>query len=216
MGKMNLLRASYQGKVGETVGQKWKGQTNLCTYTKHSDAKSPAQLAQRIRHKLTIQLLSYIYNRRADIFYTYDPHLTKFQHIQKLNRNFCSKDTLSFTDLQSLEKHVKIGTPATIDYMDFPPAVEVEYDGKQSAEEKGKYMVFLVRDLKTNEYKMFNARNSVFQYTGKVEEQQWQLAVWVIKELLQEVDGKNLTIIHSASIIVTTDDNLMTLKPFGT
>lgn len=215
MGKMNLLRASYQGKVGDTVGQKWKNQTNLCSYTKHSDAKTPAQLAQRLRHKLTIQILSYFYNRRSDIFYMSDPHLTKFQHIQKANRYFLSKDTLTFSDLQSLNSHVKIGGEAEIQFADFPPAIGIKYPGKMSADEKSKYVIVLVRSLKTNEYKLVNAPNTTFEWTGTTESQQWQIAVWVIKELVQQVDGKNLLEIHSSSITPTSNQNLMTLKPFG-
>jgi hypothetical protein len=41
---MNLLKASYTGKVGETVGAQWKGKSTVRTYAKHRSHSSIAQL----------------------------------------------------------------------------------------------------------------------------------------------------------------------------
>ena len=47
MGKMNLLKANYEGKVGKTVGAKWKNQSTLRTFTKPSNPKTEAQQTVR-------------------------------------------------------------------------------------------------------------------------------------------------------------------------
>lgn len=47
MGKMNLLKAKYDGKVGQTVGSKWKNQATLRTYSKPSNPNTQAQRAVR-------------------------------------------------------------------------------------------------------------------------------------------------------------------------
>lgn len=47
MGKMNLLKAKYDGKVGQTVGSKWKNQATLRTYSKPSNPNTEAQQAVR-------------------------------------------------------------------------------------------------------------------------------------------------------------------------
>lgn len=47
MGKMNLLKAKYDGKVGQTVGSKWKNQATLRTYSKPSNPNTEAQKSVR-------------------------------------------------------------------------------------------------------------------------------------------------------------------------
>ena len=47
MGKMNLLKANWEGKVGQTVGAKWKNLSTIRTYTKPSNPKTADQ--QKIR-----------------------------------------------------------------------------------------------------------------------------------------------------------------------
>ena len=47
MGKMNLLKANWEGKVGQTVGAKWKNKSTIRTYTKPSNPKTAAQMSVR-------------------------------------------------------------------------------------------------------------------------------------------------------------------------
>lgn len=47
MGKMNLLKANWEGKVGQTVGAKWKNLSTIRTYTKPSNPKTSEQ--QKVR-----------------------------------------------------------------------------------------------------------------------------------------------------------------------
>lgn len=47
MGKMNLLKANWIGKVGETVGAKWKNLKTIRTYSIPSNPKTEAQTTVR-------------------------------------------------------------------------------------------------------------------------------------------------------------------------
>lgn len=47
MGKLNLLKAAYTGKVGETVGAKWKDKNTVRVLTRPSNPNSAAQQVVR-------------------------------------------------------------------------------------------------------------------------------------------------------------------------
>lgn len=47
MGKMNLLKAKYDGKVGQTVGAKWKNKSTIRTYSIPANPKTDAQMKVR-------------------------------------------------------------------------------------------------------------------------------------------------------------------------
>lgn len=47
MGILNLLKANYTGKVGQTVGAKWKDKSTVRTYTKPSNPNTAAQKQTR-------------------------------------------------------------------------------------------------------------------------------------------------------------------------
>lgn len=47
MGKMNLLKGNWEGKVGQTVGAKWKNKSTIRTYTKPSNPDTAAQQSVR-------------------------------------------------------------------------------------------------------------------------------------------------------------------------
>ena len=64
MAFINLLHNGYQGKLGETVGQKWKNQRTVRTYNPHNNSKSQAQLTQRGFYKELITLASTAYPSR--------------------------------------------------------------------------------------------------------------------------------------------------------
>lgn len=61
MGFINLLKNGYRGKLGETVGQKWKDQLTVRTYQGTNNSKSPAQIDQRAHYKTLIQEASVRY-----------------------------------------------------------------------------------------------------------------------------------------------------------
>lgn len=47
MGKLNLLKAKYDGKVGQTVGAKWKNKSTVRTYSIPANPRTDAQVAVR-------------------------------------------------------------------------------------------------------------------------------------------------------------------------
>lgn len=51
MGKMNLLKAKWDGKVGQTVGAKWKNLATIRTYAKPSNPDTAAQQVVRTGFK---------------------------------------------------------------------------------------------------------------------------------------------------------------------
>ncbi len=51
MGKMNLLKAKWDGKVGQTVGAKWKNLATIRTYAKPSNPNTSAQQTIRTGFK---------------------------------------------------------------------------------------------------------------------------------------------------------------------
>ena len=58
MAFINLLKNGYRGKLGETVGQKWKNELTLRTYQGTNNSKSEAQLTQRAAYKELISMSS--------------------------------------------------------------------------------------------------------------------------------------------------------------
>ena len=61
MAFINLLHNGYQGKLGETVGQKWKNQRTVRTYNPHNNSKSEAQLQQRTKYKENLEIATTFY-----------------------------------------------------------------------------------------------------------------------------------------------------------
>jgi len=61
MAFINLLKNGYRGKLGETVGQKWKNELTLRTYQGTNNSKSEAQLQQRAKYKELITMSSKLY-----------------------------------------------------------------------------------------------------------------------------------------------------------
>lgn len=61
MAFINLLHNGYQGKLGETVGQKWKNQRTVRTYNPHNTSKSLGQVDVRNRYKRNIAIASECY-----------------------------------------------------------------------------------------------------------------------------------------------------------
>lgn len=62
MAFINLLHNGYQGKLGETVGQKWKNQRTVRTYNPTNNSKSEAQLKQRAIYKENLSQASIAYS----------------------------------------------------------------------------------------------------------------------------------------------------------
>lgn len=78
MAFINLLHNGYQGKLGETVGQKWKNQRTVRTYNPHNPSKSEAQLDQRAHYKTLIQQSSKWYPSTFNLIVPKNKRMNKF------------------------------------------------------------------------------------------------------------------------------------------
>ena len=78
MGFINLLKNGYRGKLGETVGQKWKNQLTVRTYQSTNNSKSQEQLDQRAHYKMLIQESSRLYPSTFNIIVPKKKSMNKF------------------------------------------------------------------------------------------------------------------------------------------
>lgn len=78
MGFINLLKNGYRGKLGETVGQKWKNQLTVRTYQSTNNSKSQEQLDQRAHYKKLIQESSRLYPSTFNIIVPKKKSMNKF------------------------------------------------------------------------------------------------------------------------------------------
>lgn len=78
MAFINLLHNGYQGKLGETVGQKWKNQRTVRTYNAHNNSKSEAQLEQRDNYRQIIKDASLAYPYNMGLEYVRTKGMNKF------------------------------------------------------------------------------------------------------------------------------------------
>lgn len=76
MAFINLLHNGYQGKLGETVGQKWKNQRTVRTYNPHNTSRTQWQADVRNRYKRNISIASECY-----------PYLFGAQYVKPKNMN---------------------------------------------------------------------------------------------------------------------------------
>lgn len=56
MAELNLLKGKYDGKLGQTVGAKWKNKATVRSYTKAKDPKTADQLENRNRWGFLLRL----------------------------------------------------------------------------------------------------------------------------------------------------------------
>lgn len=78
MGFINLLKNGYRGKLGETVGQKWKNQLTVRTYQSTNNSKSKEQLDQRAHYKALIQESSRLYPSTYNLIVPKKKSMNKF------------------------------------------------------------------------------------------------------------------------------------------
>lgn len=84
MGFINLLKNGYRGKLGETVGQKWKDQLTVRTYQAKNNSKSEAQLEQREFYKKVIAYASELYATSRNLVLPPNTKMNKFNFITSL------------------------------------------------------------------------------------------------------------------------------------
>ena len=99
MGVINLLKANYYGKVGQTVGAKWKNLSTLRTFTKPSNPKTEAQESVRNAFKSITSFVALF----ADLIKYKSALDTSGMSVRnaiiKLNKDQISSGTVALDDL---------------------------------------------------------------------------------------------------------------------
>lgn len=100
MGKMNLLKSKWDGKVGQTVGAKWKNKATIRTYSIPSNPNTQAQRTVRGAFKI---LTSFVALFAEGIKYL-SPLDTSGMSVRnaiiKLNKAMIQTGTVTLADLQ--------------------------------------------------------------------------------------------------------------------
>lgn len=99
MGVMNLLKANYNGKVGQTVGAKWKDLSTLRTYSKPANPKTDAQMSVRNAFKEITSFVALF----ADLIKYKSALDTSSMSVRnaiiKLNKDMIASGTVTLDDL---------------------------------------------------------------------------------------------------------------------
>lgn len=99
MGTLNLLKANYNGKVGQTVGAKWKNLSTIRTFSKPANPNTDAQQSVRNAFK---QITSFV-ALFADLIKYKSALDTSGMSVRnaiiKLNKDMIASGTVSLDDL---------------------------------------------------------------------------------------------------------------------
>lgn len=100
MGILNLLKAAYSGKVGQTVGAKWKDKHTVRVYTVPTNPKTQAQETVRAGFKAISEYVALF----ADPLRTVSPLDTRAMSVRnaimKLNKEMIAGDSFDAETLQ--------------------------------------------------------------------------------------------------------------------
>lgn len=99
MGKMNLLKANWEGKVGETVGAKWKNKKTIRTYTKPSNPNTQAQRSVRTAFKDITSFVALFADQIKYLSALDTAGMSVRNAIIKLNKAMIESGTVELTDL---------------------------------------------------------------------------------------------------------------------
>lgn len=123
MGILNLLKAAYSGKVGQTVGAKWKDKHTVRVYTIPTNPKTQAQETVRAGFKAISEYVALF----SDPLRTVSPLDTRGMSVRnaimKLNKEMIAGDSFDAATLQisrgglpvpKLPASVSIASPAPI------------------------------------------------------------------------------------------------------
>lgn len=99
MGKMNLLKANWTGKVGETVGSKWKGTSTIRTYTKPSNPDTAKQQTVRGGFGEITSFVARFTDQLRYLSALQTRNMSVRNAIIKLNAEMVSSGTLTKADL---------------------------------------------------------------------------------------------------------------------
>lgn len=99
MGKMNLLKANWEGKVGETVGAKWKNKKTIRTYTKPSNPNTQAQRTVRNAFKDITSFVALFSDQIKYLTALNTAGMSVRNAIIKLNKSLIESGTVNFLNL---------------------------------------------------------------------------------------------------------------------
>lgn len=99
MGKMNLLKANWEGKVGETVGAKWKNKKTIRTYTKPSNPNTQAQKTVRSAFKDMTSFVALFADQIKYLTALNTSGMSVRNAIIKLNKSMIEGGSVDFTNI---------------------------------------------------------------------------------------------------------------------
>lgn len=99
MGKMNLLKANWEGKVGETVGAKWKNKKTIRTYTKPSNPNTQAQRTVRSAFKALTSFIALFADQIKYLTALNTSGMSVRNAIIKLNKSMIEGGAIDLTKL---------------------------------------------------------------------------------------------------------------------
>lgn len=99
MGKMNLLKANWEGKVGQTVGAKWKNKSTIRTYTKPSNPNTQAQQDVRGAFKSITSYVALFSDQIRYLSALNTAGMSVRNAIVKLNKSMIAENNFAKADL---------------------------------------------------------------------------------------------------------------------
>lgn len=99
MGKLNLLKAKYDGKVGETVGAKWKNKSTIRTYSIPANPKTEAQVTVRTAFSSLTKFIALFADQIKYLTALDVSGMSVRNAIIKLNKSMIDAGTVTVADL---------------------------------------------------------------------------------------------------------------------
>lgn len=99
MGKMNLLKGKWDGKVGQTVGAKWKNKSTIRTYSVPSNPNTQAQQNVRGAFKSITQFVALFSDQIKYLSALDTAGMSVRNAIVKLNKEMIANNSFTKADL---------------------------------------------------------------------------------------------------------------------
>ena len=99
MGKMNLLKGKWDGKVGQTVGAKWKNRSTIRTYTAPSNPNTQAQQNVRGAFKSITSFVALFSDQSKYLSALDTSGMSVRNAIVKLNKEMIADNSFAKSDL---------------------------------------------------------------------------------------------------------------------
>ncbi len=128
MGILNLLKANYTGKVGQTVGAKWKDKSTVRTYTKPSNPNTAAQKQTR-KGFGDVSTFIATFADQIKMYSSLDVKGMSLRNaIMKINKDMISDGALDKATLLINKGGLPIPTSVTAEYKTATKTVDIVFD----------------------------------------------------------------------------------------